>query len=169
MPAGVINTFEDSEDDEAYTGEQKEIQREVQELWAVKSWINQEGWDAAGEAKAVDSNGADVDLRAPMDAEGHPLTWGDVQRLLAKGGEENALTAAVVEEEVLRDFALDKLDPTQRVFADRVLTWGRELVKAYKHNATVRDPRKLTRVPLLRSYLGGSAGSGKSTTLRTVL
>ena len=69
----------------------------------------------------------------------------------------------------MRDFALDKLDPTQRVFADRVLTWGRELVKAYKHNATVRDPRKLKRVPLLRSYLGGSAGSGKSTTLRTVL
>ena len=83
--------------------------------------------------------------------------------------DESALAAAVVEEEVVRDFALEKLDPTQRVFADRVLAWGRDLVSAYKHNATARDRRKLKRVPLLRSYLGGSAGSGKSTTLRTVL
>ena len=42
-------------------------------------------------------------------------------------------------------------------------------MSAYNHNATERDRRKLKRVPLLRSYLGGSAGSGKSTTLRTVL
>ena len=69
----------------------------------------------------------------------------------------------------MRDFSLDKLDPTQRVFADRVLAWGKELVSAYKHNATVRDRKKLKRVPVLRSYLGGSAGSGKSTTLRTIL
>ena len=104
---------------------------------------------------------------------GAPLTWGDVQRKLAKGAGtapgETALAAAVVEEEVVRDFALDKLDPTQRVFADRVLAWGKDLVCAYKHNATVKDRKKLKRVPLLRSYLGGSAGSGKSTTLRTVL
>ena len=38
MPAGVINTKEDSEDDVACTGEQKEIQRECQELRAVDSW-----------------------------------------------------------------------------------------------------------------------------------
>ena len=69
----------------------------------------------------------------------------------------------------MRYFALDKLDPTQRVFADRVLAWGRDLVSAYKHTDTVRDRKKLKRVPLLRCYLGGSAGSGKSTTLRTVL
>ena len=129
--------------------------------------------DAAGKAKAVDSSGADVDLRAPTDAAGRPLTWGDVQRQLAKGAgvasDESALTAAVVEEEVVRDFALEKLVSTQRVFADRVLAWGRDLVSAYKHNATVRDRRKLKRVPLLRCCLGGSAGSGKSTTLRTVL
>ena len=145
----------------------------MQALRAAQQWVNQEGWDAAGEAKAVDSSGADVDLRAPTDAEGRPLTWGDVQRQLAKGAgvasDESALTAAVVEEEVVRDFALEKFDPTQRVFADRVLASGRDLVSAYKHNATVRDRRKLKRVPLLRSYLGGSAGSGKSTTLRTVL
>ena len=130
LPAGVLNTYEDSTDEEAFVGEQKEIDKEMQSLRRAQHWVNQEGWDAAGVAKAVNFNGADVDLRAPMDAEGHPLTWGDVQRLLAKGGEENALTAVVVEAEVLRDFALDKLDPTQRVFADRVLTWGRELVSA---------------------------------------
>ena len=50
-----------------------------------------------------------------------------------------------------------------------MLAWGGELVSAYKHDATVRDRKKLKGVPLLRSYLGGSAGSGKSTTLRTVL
>ena len=78
----------------------------------------------------------------------------------------------------MADYALDKLDPTQRVFADRVLDWGRELVSAFNHNTTVRNQKnkkkngksqKLRRVPVLRSYLGGSAGSGKSTTLRTVL
>jgi len=83
--------------------------------------------------------------------------------------DESALTAAVVEEDVARDFALEELDPTQRVFADRVLAWGRDLVSAFNHKAKVRDCRKQKRVPLLRSYLGGSAGSGKPTTLQTVL
>ena len=78
---------------------------------------------------------------------------------------------------VMADYSLDKLDPTQRVFADRVLAWGRDLVSAYNHNASVRNQKKkekkgkgqkLRRVPLLRTYLGGSAGSGKSTTLRTI-
>ena len=50
---GVINTYLDSDDEDAYTGEQKEIQREAQELRAVQSWINQEGWDAAAEGRAV--------------------------------------------------------------------------------------------------------------------
>ena len=53
LPAGVINTYDDSEDDEAYTGEQKEIQREAQELRAVESWINQKGWDTNAEARAM--------------------------------------------------------------------------------------------------------------------
>ena len=166
--AEYVDSHEDTTDEEDFTGEQKEIASEMQALRAAQQWVNQEGWDAAGEAKAVDSSGADVDLRTPTDAEGRPLTWGDVQRQLAKGASvasgESALTAAVVEEVVVRDFALEKLDPTQRVFADRVLAWGRDLVSAYKHNATVRDRRKLKRAPLLRSYLGGSAGSGKSTT-----
>ena len=72
---GVINTFEDSEDDEAYTGEQKEIQREVQELRAVESWINQEGWDADAEARAWSPKTERViDLR---------LDWGEVKRKLS--------------------------------------------------------------------------------------
>ena len=45
----------------------------MQALRAAQHWVNQEGWDAAGEAKAVDSNGAGVDLHVPMDAEGRPL------------------------------------------------------------------------------------------------
>ena len=116
LPAGVLNTYEDTADEEDFTGEQKEIASEMQALRAAQQWVNQEGWDAAGEAKAVDSSGADVDLRAPTDAERRPLTWGDVQRQLAKGAgmasDESALTAAVVEEDVMRDFALEKLDPT---------------------------------------------------------
>ena len=44
-------------------------------------------------------------------------------------------TAAVVEADVLADFALDKLDPPQRVFADRVLAWGREVVTTHKQHA----------------------------------
>ena len=107
----------------------------MQALRSAQQWVNPEGWDAAGEANAVDSSGADVDLRAPTDAEGRPLTWGDVQRQLAKGAgmasDESALTAAVVEEDVMRDFALEKLDPTQRVFADRVLAWGRDLLSFF--------------------------------------
>lgn len=36
LPAGVINTHEDSSDDEAFGGEQKEIEQEVKELRAAK-------------------------------------------------------------------------------------------------------------------------------------
>ena len=69
LPAGVLNTYEDTTDEEDFTGEQKEIASEMQALRAEQQWVNQEGWDAAGEAKAVDSSGADVDLcqRAPSD------------------------------------------------------------------------------------------------------
>ena len=173
LPAGVINTYEDSTDEEDCAGEQKEIAMEMQALRGAQQWVNQEGWDAAGEAIVLDSSGAEIDLRALKDAEGCSLNWGDVRRQMARGAglasDESAVTAAVVEEEVMRDFALDKLDPTQRVFADRGLAWGRALARAYKHNANVRDHKKMKSVPLLRSYLCGSAGSGKSTTLRTFL
>ena len=153
LPAGVLNTYEDTTDEDDFSGEQKEIASEMQALRAARQWMNQEGWDAAGEAKVVDASGEVVDLRVPTDAEGRPLSWDDVQRQFAKGAgmacDESALAAAVVEEEVLRDFALEKLDPTQRVFADRVLSWGRDLVSAYKHNATARDRRELKRLSLI--------------------
>ena len=68
LPAGVINTFEDSEDDAAYTGEQREIERECQELRAIESWINQEGWDTAAEGRAISpKTGTEIDLRLPWE------------------------------------------------------------------------------------------------------
>ena len=76
--------YEDTTDEESFTGEQKEIEKESQALRAAKQWVNQEGWDAAGEAVAVASDGASVDPRAPIDAKGRVLTWEDVQRQLAK-------------------------------------------------------------------------------------
>ena len=138
-------------------------------LRAAQQWVNQEGWDVAGEANAIDANGANVDLRVPTDVDGRALTWDDVQRQLAKGAgttpDGNGGPAGVDEAAVLADFSLDKLDPTQRVFADRVLLWGRDLVSAYKHNQSLGSQKKgkkqeFKRVPLLRIYLGGSAGSG---------
>jgi hypothetical protein len=158
LPAGVINTFEDSEDDEAYTGEQKEIQRECQELRAVESWINQEGWDAAAEARAWSSKTIrTTDLR---------LVWGDAKEKLSANNGGTRETKQVLESEVLRDYDLEKLDPTQRAFADRVLLWARELVQVYKQNKTTG---KWTKPPQLRTWLCGSAGSGKSTTLKAVV
>ena len=61
---------------------------------------------------------------------------------------------------------MEKLDPTQRAFADRVLLWARELVQVYKQNKTTG---KWTKPPQLRTWLCGSAGSGKSTTLKAVV
>ena len=169
LPAAVINTFEDSTDEEGCAGEDKEIAMEMKVLRGAQQWVNREGWDAAGEAIVLDSSGAEIDLRILRDAEGCSLSWGDVRRQMARGAglasDESADTAVVVEEEVMRDFALDKLDPTQRVFVDRGLAWGRELVQAYKYNANKRHHEKMKSVPLLRSYLCGSAGSGKTTTL----
>jgi len=120
MPGGVINTHEDSDDDEGVTGEQKEIAMEMQELRAAQHWVNQEGWDAVGEGLAVGQTGMEIDLR---------LSWSDVQTKLAKGSgpSEDLQPQHIVEEVVLRDYALDKLDPTQRAFADRVLKWAQVL------------------------------------------
>ena len=143
LPAGVINTYEDSTDEEDCVGEQKEISSEMQALRSAQQWVNQEGWDAAGEAIVLDSSGKEVDLRVMQDVQGCSLNWGDVRRQMARGAglasDESADIVAVVEEEVMRYFALDKLDPTQRVFVERGMAWGREVVKAYKYNASVRD------------------------------
>ena len=76
VPAGVFNVNEDSEDDEAYFGEHKELAAEAQEIRAAQHWVNQEGWDAVGEGRAISkSTGAEVDLR---------LDWDEVKRKLAK-------------------------------------------------------------------------------------
>ena len=71
MPAGVMNTHEDSDDEDAFGGEQKEISKEMQELRAAEHWVNQEGWDAAGEGVAVSSTGAPINLRSPGIGENH--------------------------------------------------------------------------------------------------
>ena len=75
--AGAVNIYDDSSDEEAYTGEQREIAREVDELRVARHWINQEGSDAAAEARAFSSaTGQELDLR---------LDWGDVHKRLAAG------------------------------------------------------------------------------------
>ncbi len=158
LPAGVINVNEDSEDDGAYLGEQKEIAKEMDELRVAQHWINPEGWDAASEGKAVSKTSGDtIDLR---------LDWDDVKRQLSKGAEPDCSAAhrSVDEATVLSDYPLDKLDPTQRVFADRVLAWADEVASVYEE---VHATGQFKAVPRLRSWLGGSAGSGKSTTLKT--
>jgi hypothetical protein len=132
----------------------------MQELRAVEHWVNPPGWDAASEGRAISSaTGQEVDLRRD---------WDEVRRNLAKGAGTaiDAAPARVDRESVLRDYALDDLDPTQRAFAERVIEWAKKVVVVYKR---VRDTGKQESVPLLRSWLGGSAGSGKSTTLKTIV
>jgi hypothetical protein len=64
LPAGVMNVNADSDDEDDYSSEQKEIAKEMDELRAAKHWINQEGWDASGEGRAVShQTGKDVELR----------------------------------------------------------------------------------------------------------
>jgi len=48
LPGGVINVNEDSDDDEAYMGEQKEIAKELEELRAARHWINQDTYMNVG-------------------------------------------------------------------------------------------------------------------------
>ena len=84
LPAGCINTFEDSEDDAAYTGEQKEIERECQELRAIESWTNQEGWDIAAEGRAISTKtGKVIELRR---------SWEEVKRKLQSTDPPSAAT-----------------------------------------------------------------------------
>ena len=123
----------------------------MQELHAVKHWINQKGWDVAGGGRASSpSTGKEIDLR---------LDWGEVKKKLAAGAGQDvdAALVPVDEEAVLGDYALNKLDPTQRAFADRVLAWADEVVSTYRQ---VSATGKQLRPPALRAWLGGSAGSG---------
>ena len=62
--------------------------------------------------------------------------------------------------------SLEELDPTQRAFADRVLAWAREVIVAYKEVRATGAPQ---RMPLLRSWLCGSVGSGKSAVLKATV
>ena len=133
IPAGVFNVYEDSDDEDAYLGEQRELQKEMQELLAAKDWINQKGWDVASEAQVVSpSSGKTIDLR---------LDWAMVEQKLKQGYGDLAVSDAgdVDEVKVLSDFSLDKLDPTQRVFADRVLKWGDELVDCLLYTSDAAD------------------------------
>ncbi len=158
VPAGAINVYEDSDDDFALGGESLEIEKECQELRAAQSWVNQEGWDPQGESFAASTEtGREVDLR---------LDWCRVQSVLDGGSSATSNAAVVDEAVVLNDYSLEDLDPTQRVFANRVLAWAAELRDVYVRNRDkgTRDPP-----PLLRCFLCGSAGSGKSTTIRTAL
>ena len=70
------------------------------------------------------------------------------------------------ERQVHEKFPLCSLDPTQRAFADRVLEWARQLVHVYKK---VEATGQFHPIPILRSYLCGSAGSGKSTTIKAIV
>ena len=96
-PLGVVNVNEDSDDPDAYGGEQKEIVKEMDELRAARHWINQEGWNAALEGVAMSpALGKDIDLR---------LNWDDVRRELAPGAEPavDAAPARAHRETILRD------------------------------------------------------------------
>ena len=75
LPGGVIYTFQDSDDDEDYNGEQLEISKEMQELRGSNQWINQVGWDAASEAQVMSKRThTTISLR---------LDWADVKKRLA--------------------------------------------------------------------------------------
>ena len=126
LPAGVINVNEDEDDDDVFGSEQKEIAKEMDELRVAQHWINQEGWDTASEVHTISKNtGAVVDLR---------LDWGAVKKTLTEGvGEETECDINQVDEaSATCDYALDDLDPTQRVFADRVLKWADAVAKVYE-------------------------------------
>jgi hypothetical protein len=163
-PWGVKNVCEDSDDEDAYSGEQKEIQAEVDALHHAQSRINPPGWDSHLEAFAIGANGEEVDLRKPMDASGKLYSWTEVKKILAQADEGSESMSSPGSEPV--DYPLNNLDPTQRVFADRVLKWGTELVACYRESSHDGEPRDM---PILRTWLCGSAGSGKSTTLKTIV
>ena len=157
LPAGVINVNEDSDDDDAYLGDQKEIEKEMQELRVAQHWVNQEGWDAASEGRAFSqAKGAILDL---------PLDWGECKKKLADGtgGEVDSGAQVVNDASTQVEYSLERLDPTQRAFVDYALAWAEEVATAYEF---VRDTGSYRAPPLLRSFLGGSAGSGKTTALR---
>ncbi len=110
------------------------------------------------EGRAISSNtGSEVDLR---------LNWGSVKKQLAKGVDGEVASLSTSTDAPSQKYNLMDLDPTQRAFADRVLGWAREVVKVYKE---VESTGRRRDIPKIRTWLGGSAGSGKSTTLKTIV
>ena len=159
---GVMNVCEDSDDGDAYDGDEKEIQEEVNALRSVAAWVNLPTHDAAEDAFAIGSDGLRINLREPT-IQGKHVDWKDVMKHLKEG---NELKSADQNDFDVTAYPLDTLDPTQRVFADRLLAWGQELVQCYlqvEKDGVPRNP------PVLRTWLAGSAGSGKSTTIKTVV
>ena len=68
LPAGVINTSEDSDDDGTYLGDREEVGKMREELQAGQHLTKQRGWDVAGDAHVVSkSTGEVIDLH---------LDWG---------------------------------------------------------------------------------------------
>ena len=86
--------------------------------------------------------------------------------MLERGGDCADDDAELSESEVLEQYPLANLDPTQLAFAERVLKWVEDVIVVYKR---VRKRGTWEPVPLLRSWLAGSAGSGKSTTIKTIV
>ena len=161
---GVMNVYENSSDDEDYFGEQKEVQAEIDALKSAHHWINPAHWAAEKESLAQNHLGQEVDLRIPRGRNGHPISWETVKKML--GDESNLRESCPEAQDSQRKYDLGKLDPTQRAFADRVLGWGAEVCGCYKDVEKDGVPRNL---PILRMWLCGSAGSGKSTTLKTIV
>ena len=111
----------------AFLGDQKKINRELEEIRVAQHWVNQEGWDVTSEAQIHSkSTGKVIDLH---------LDWGAVKKALAGGHDEagDSDMSHVDEVTVLRDYSLKKLDPTQRVFADRVLKWAGKVADVYEN------------------------------------
>ena len=163
-PWGVKNVCADSDDDDDFAGEQAEVLAENDALRGAADWINPPAYDTKWEAFAEDRHGKRVDLRRPCDPQGKLLSWTEVGKALERANAE--LEESSVNDEESTTYPLEKLDPTQRVFADRVLTWGRELVDCYKKCEGDGKPRD---IPILKSWFCGSAGSGKSMTLKTIV
>lgn len=124
--------------------------------------INPSSYNASEASSAETRSKTILDLRKPTTADGQIISWTAVKKILS----DDANDKNEDDHDDGNQYPLDALDPTQRVFADMVLNWGDALVRCYKdveHDAKPRD------IPLLRTWLCGSAGSGKSTTMKTVV
>ena len=93
----------------------------MQALRSVETWVNPQTSDAAEDAFANGSDGSKINLREPT-VQGKRASWADVKKHLKEG---NEVKSADQDEFDVTAYLLDTLDPTQRVFSDRLLAWGR--------------------------------------------